>query len=506
MENTSNIKILPSLAIEDKYIEVMTKEQIAFVDFAKVVFNFSDNAAIEQVAVRIRSKLKDIGYPIWSFKEIDNNGLEDFIDKLASLANPHNTGDSIAKTASAIGKMSIQTPSAAQNLATLLTEKNAPKAMKEFLKYFEKGEVLSLADEIGTTDTLLDVRRQVGSGEALWLWDKETGKDEIRKLLTDYKIVAVSNRINSKTSSLSACIGQWREKVKSIRIPCAALITEVPVLKVLFQTLRDIASSGELQYDKRKIFLTELTTKTNNFDEFFASKIDVFKRIYSFYLTGFNDDEVNVLYSKLPMDSFTVEKSDYEKNVAALTEKIRSEQEKYKLHLLWEEKTASKTPKVWSIKNKTPVLCLVPINLQSDARRVFDAVNRTNPENKEVKFALEFLQTKAAFLEDFSVKDKVDAAFIRDIIGKFSVLLRDTEAVRSHLESVIPSEPYYWYGNPAVQQEIEKFAHAKYIQGGSDKVLERIEKMDESKAKDYLKRLVKENVHVGVEIILEGDG
>jgi len=491
---------------KDKYLEVMTKEQMAFVDFAKVVFGISDNMAIEQVAIRIRSKLKDLGYPIWSFKELDTNGLEDFIDKLVALANPHNTGDSVAKTASAIGRMSIQTPTAAQNLFALLTKDNAPKAMKEFLKYFENGEVLSLADEIGVADALLDVRRQVGSGEALWLWDKETGEDEIRKLLTDYKIVAASNRINSKASSLPACIEGWREKVKSIRIACAALVVEVPVLRAFFQTLRDIASSGELQYDKRKAFLTELTTNANNFDEFFTSKIDVFKNLYSFHLTGFSDSEVNALYSKLSVNAFTADKSDCEKNVAALAEKIRSEQEKYKLHQLWEEKTVSKTPRQWSIKNKTPVLSLVPENLQSDARRVFGTINRNNPEEKEVKFALEYLQTKAAFLENLSVKDKVDAAFTRDFIGKFSVILPDAEAVRSHLESVIPSEPYDWYGNPTVLREVEKFAHARYIQGGSDEVLERIEKMDESKAKDYLKRLVKENMNVGVEIILEGGG
>ena len=223
-------KNTPIPRYKDKYIEVMTKEQKAFVDFSKVVFGISDNIAMEQVAIRIRSKLKDLGYPIWSFEELDTNGLEDFIDKLVALANPNNTGDSVAKIASAIGKMSLQTPTAAQNLATLLTKENASKAMKEFLQYFENGEVLSLADEIGVADALLDVRRQVGSGEALWLWDKETGKDEIRKLLTDYKIVASSNRINSKAPSFPACIEEWREKVKSIRIACAALVVEVPVL------------------------------------------------------------------------------------------------------------------------------------------------------------------------------------------------------------------------------------------------------------------------------------
>jgi len=491
---------------KDKYIEVMTKEQMEFIDFAKTVFGITDDVSIEQAAIRIRTRLKDLGYPIWSFKEIDKNGHEDFIDKIVAIANPNNTGDNVAKIAAILGKLSLQTPTAAQKLATLLTKENASKAMKEYLQYFEGGEVLSLADEIGVADVLHDVRRQIASGEALWLWDKETGENEIRKLHTDYKIVAASNHINPKASSFSACIGEWCEKAKSIRIPCAAIVPEVPALKVLFQALRDISLSGELQYDKRKAFLNEVTTNANYFNEFFTSKIDLFKNIYSFHLTGFSDDEVKILYSKLPVTTFTADKADCEKNVAMLAEKIRSEQEKYKLHKLWEEKTASKTPRQWSSKNKTPVLSLVPIDLQSDARRVFGAINRSNPEDKEVKFALEFLKTHEAFLENLSDKGSVDAAFIRDFIGKFNVILPDADSVRSHLESVIPSDPYDWYGNPAVQREVEKFARARYIQGGSDKVLERIEKMAESKAKDYLKRLVKDNMYVGVEIILEGGG
>jgi hypothetical protein len=181
-------KNTPIARYKEKFIEVMTKEQMAFADFAKVVFGIPDNMSVEQTAVRIRSKLKDLGYPIWCFKEIDANGLDDFIDKLAAIANSNNGGDSVAKIASAIGRMSLQTPTVVGNLAALLTKENAAKAIGEFLTVFENGDITRLAKEINAQDVLLDVRRQVGSGEALWLWDQETGEDEIRKLLTDYKM------------------------------------------------------------------------------------------------------------------------------------------------------------------------------------------------------------------------------------------------------------------------------------------------------------------------------
>ena len=377
--------------------------------------------------------------------------------------------------------MSLQTPTAAGNLAALLTKRNAVKAIGEFLTVFENGDILKWRDEINVQDVLLDVRRQVGSGEALWLRDQETGEDELRKLLMDYKIIAASNHINTKASSLAACLGGWREKVKSIRIPCSALLTEVPELKVFLGCLRDIVTTGELAYDKRATFLAELEDNGSAFADFFSAKTTIFKNIYSFHLTSFSEAEVNMLYSKLPMTSFTSDKSDFEKTVADEAEKIRGEQEKYKLHQLWEEKTSSKTPRDWSAKNRTPILSLVPISLHGDARRAFGAINRNNPEDAEVKFALEFLQYKAAFLSDLNDKAKVDAAFVRDIIGRFIAVLPNADEVRSRLEAVVTTLPYDWYGDPVVQREVEKFAQASNNQGGSDKVLVRSKKWMQTK-------------------------
>lgn len=401
--------------------------------------------------------------------------------------------------------MLLQIPTATRNLATLLTKENAVEAIKEFLLYFENGNVLTLAAEIKAQDVLLDVKRQVGSGEALWLWDQGTGEDEIRKLITDYKIVAASNRIiNSRASSLHSCLQEWREKAMSIKIPCTALVAEIPSLKAFFLMLRDIAEGGELPYDKRRIFLSELETNANPIKDFLASKTDVFESVYSFHLTGFSVNEVIALYGTLPMTTFTLNKSESETNVATLAEKRRREQEKYKLHQLWEEKTSTKTPKEWSSKNRTPILALVPVGLQSDARRVFDTINKSNPEDAEVKFSLEFLQSEITFFADLTNKSKINDAFTKDIIRRFVAVLPDVDEVRFRLETVVPSEHYYWYSNPTVQREVERFAQARYNLGGVKKVLDKIEKMDDRKAKAYLKRLIKDNMYVGIEILLEG--
>jgi hypothetical protein len=256
-----------------KYIEVMTRNQMAFLSFARTVFIIPDNLSIEQTAVHIRSKLKEFGFPIWCYKKIDILGLSEFIDKIAAIANPDNTGEDIAKIAGTLGEMSFQIPTAVENLAVLLTKSNAERAMQEFLDIFESGDVLRFGNEIGAQNILLDAKKIFSQSEALWLWDQVTGEEEIRKLLIDYKIVFSSNKINTtKSNSLSACLDEWREKIKVIKIPCATLMTEIPSLKTLFSILREISINGELNYDKHKIFIKELIKNIDKFQDFFATR------------------------------------------------------------------------------------------------------------------------------------------------------------------------------------------------------------------------------------------
>ncbi len=98
----------------------------------------------------------------------------------------------------------------------------------------------------------------------------------------------------------------------------------------------------------------------------------------------------------------------------------------------------------------------------------------------------------------------IDAAFKRDIVERFSAILTDVDEVRTRLESVLTTHPFDWFSNPVVRREVEKMAQAKYIQFGSQMVLLKIEKMDADLAKEYLKRLIQDNMNVGIEIISEG--
>ena len=83
-------------------------------------------------------------------------------------------------------------------------------------------------------------------------------------------------------------------------------------------------------------------------------------------------------------------------------------------------------------------------------------------------------------------------------------MLQDLEKVRDALER-LSIDTYDWRENPNVKNKIKQLAEAEYNAGGSEKALSIIEKMQDAQLKDYLKRLIKENMAIGIEIIMNGD-
>lgn len=493
-------KVSPIKNYKEKYIEIMTPDQKAFVDFAAKAFGIAENLSVEQAASKVRIKLRDIGYPIWCFKAIDTNSLEGFIDKLAEISNSQNGGN-VPTLAGQMGKMLLAVPSSIDNLAQLLTSENGYKAMGEFLHDFEEGQLLTCAEAIGIPDVMVDVKKQIGSGEATWLWNMDTGLEELRKLLVDYKIILQSTQLGIKSASFFSCMQAWKEYTRYIKSPASVITAKCPELMYFIGCLKDIAENGEISHEKHEKFLAELTEKASIISALKEEKIAIFKETYSLYLVGFNDAEVRKVYNTLPASSFTDDKSTFEKNVSAISDEIRSEQERFRLLELWEEKTGTKNAYEWSEKNRTPIKAMVSVDEQVNAFKLFDAINYPNTEASRVSDALSYLKSNPGFIASLTDKSKIDTAFIRVIVKKYYAILTDLDAVRDHLEKVIPKAPYSWYGDPAVSTEIEKLANSKYRTGGNSVVMQRIDKMDAEEAKKYLRKLVQEDVEVGISII-----
>lgn len=138
---------------------------------------------------------------------------------------------------------------------------------------------------------------------------------------------------------------------------------------------------------------------------------------------------------------------------------------------------------------------------EEECRKVFSTINSSNPDQKSIEKALQFLDN-ASFWDEISDQSKRDKAFIEKIIKKSRfAMLSDIQAVKHFLQDHITDEPYYWNGSSAVENRLDELAQHKYVSGGYQAAFNKIDSMDAEVVKSYLKDLIKNNMTIGVEII-----
>lgn len=62
--------------------------------------------------------------------------------------------------------------------------------------------------------------------------------------------------------------------------------------------------------------------------------------------------------------------------------------------------------------------------------------------------------------------------------------------------------PYNWMGTPSIQKLIDDYAQSEYNKTGYTKAMSKIDSMDADDVKSYLKELIKNNMKVGIQIIM----
>lgn len=487
------------------YIVKMTAEEMAFYKLTEMAWRIPENSCSSagQAATAVSTKMRGLNLPVWCLEEVDIVGIFDVVKKYIELVQKE--GSEVHKKAVEIGKIASAKPTLADNLFALLTSENCQKGMREYLLSFEGGKVMELATAIGAENNVLaDIRRLFGVKHSC-LWDKQTGEDEIRKLLTEYSVVKESNIImNTAAHSLMEAYKDWRERLKFTGISCEALRAKYPALAKVLDTLLKICKHEDILPDQLKTFHTELVAHGAEIRELLNNDRRVFAECYEPYIEDLSDNDIADVKSKLQTGLFELPKTDCNFKVKEAADEFRKNQLKSKLYRLWKDETGTKNPRDWSSRYRTPILCCVSEGEYEKAKKTFETLNRPWAMDSEIKSALTFLESTMLFgiLAD---EEKRNAAFKRDMLSEYSILLPDLDKVRDALDR-LSVDTYDWRGDPSVKSKIEKLAEAEYNSGGSDKVLLKIDEMDDAQLKQYLKRLVKDSIAVGIEILANRGG
>ena len=504
----------PSQGIEDnrykkKYLEIMSISQKAFVDFASKAFQVPASSSVEKAASQMRVRLKKLGCPLWCYKTIDTDNLDSFLDIIGRIAND-NSGGNVPSLATKLGDKLLDIPAASDQLANLLTPENGQKALEEFLRMFRDGKLAALADEIRAPRMMNDVR-DTFSGEALWLWNQETGEEQLDKLITDYEIVAASNRFAeqdtfSAANSYGDCMRAWRETARYTHIPLVTLKEQEPGLRQWLAYLDIIRTENSLKdYQQRKSFLKSLREQEKDIRAFLSGRVKLFASTFASYLSGLDDEAVKRIYTRLPNSSFGDDKTTFAGNVEKYAGDERTARKKNQLREKWKKASGFDDPIKWSDYYKTPILALLPDTRQQEkARKLFDALRASNPNEAEINAAMEYLDSTPPFLALLNNQAEIDRAFVRELIGKYHLLVSVTQA-RDAIESRSSmSSCYDWLSGNAAKLIIQQEAEKNYLSGKNQELLNWIDNtMDGSRAKEYLKRLVKDKLDVGIQIMDE---
>lgn len=482
------------------YIVKMTADEMAFYELTEKAWGIQPNSCSSagQAAIAVSAKMRGLNLPVWCLEEVDTVGVFDVVQKYSELVQKE--GNEAHKKAVEIGKIVSKKTYLADSLSALVTGDNCQKGMREYLRSFEGGKVMKLAKAIGAEDNVLtDIRRLFGVKHSC-LWDKQTGEDEIRKLLTEYSIVKESNTIlNTSAHSLTEAFKEWRERLKFIGISCDALRAKYPALAKVLDTLLKICKQEEILPEQLKVFHSELVTHGAEIRELLNNDRRVFTELYEPYLEDLSDDDIVDIKCKLQTGLFELPKTDCNVKVREAAEEFRKNQLKSQLFSLWKGKTGTKNPREWSSRYRTPILCCVSEAEYEKAKKAFETLNHNGGTDAEIKASLAFLESTTLF-DVLADDDKRNTAFNRDIVGEYSALLSDLNKVRDTLDR-LSVDTYDWRDNPSVKSKVKELAEAEYNAGGSDRVLLKIDEMDDAQLKQYLKRLVKDSIRVGIEIL-----
>ncbi|KQC03544.1 MAG: hypothetical protein APR53_04960 [Methanoculleus sp. SDB] len=487
------------------YIVKMTADEMAFYDLTEKAWGIQPNSCSSagQAAIAVTTKMRELNLPVWCLEEVDTVGIFDVVQKYIELVQKE--GTEAHKKAVEIGKIASVKPSLADSLFDLLKSENCQKGMREYLHSFEGGKFMELARAIDAENNVLtDIRRLFGVKYSC-LWDKQTGEEEIHKLLTEYSVVKESNAIlNVSAHSLTETLKEWRERLKFIGISCDALRVKYPALEKVLYTLLKICKQEDILPDQLKAFHSELVAHGAEIRDLLNNDRRVFAEVYEPYLEDLSDNDIADIKSKLQTGLYELPKTDCNVKVKEAAEEFRKNQLKSQLFRLWKDKTGTRNPREWSSRYRTPILCCVSETEFEKAKKAFETLNRNGGTDAEIKASLAFLESTTLF-DVLADDDKRNTAFNRGIVGEYSALLPDLDKVRDTLD-LLSVDTYDWRDNPSVPIKVKQLAEAEYNAGGSDEVLQKIDEMDDAQLKKYLKQLVRDNITVGIEILANRGG
>lgn len=510
--NAINQKVTPNRNYKEEFIVEMSAEQKAFLISTAKVFNIPESqcGSIESARDQVRSKMKQLSFPIWCLKPLlgdeqirsSKDDISSVIDNYCGIANTANGNkNSESALAEEIGQKIISNKDIVEDLVMLITNEKCKAGMLAYIGEFKHGILEHLASEADDNGAYIDrVKQKFNADAANWVWNSETADEKIDDVILEYKIIVESNKFNPKATSLHDAIVEWNKKTSNIRISFEALKKYSGTLEVLLELLHSMQKSGTLIEQNKEKFYDALLTEGSNFLGFYKNQISYFKQVTETFIEDLDNEDIDKLFSEIPNGQFSKSSTEYFNYLENQVKVFLQNQAKRKLLTIWKEKTGTKSPVDWSSTYKTPIYCMFDDDSRGNIKQMLRVFGDKAATEEVTIRTVEFLE-KADFYDRLNNETERDRCFVERVIGDYAVILSDVNEVREYLIGHITDSPYTWLDNSAVRNKLKVLCEKQYLLRGKDTAMEIINEMDSDEAKKYLCNLISDNPTVGMEII-----
>lgn len=512
--NAISQKVNPQKNYKTEYMVTMTPQIREFLRGSAKIFQIAESSctSIEAARDQIRIKMKSLQFPIWCLEyipELKNlksveSDVVDVIESYISLANTANSQTAMTESqlAEKIGGLFIDQPELADDLRFIMTSNKCREGMVVFISQYKDGELTKLAQEIGDNgEYITEVNKKFNASDGNWVWNKQTSEEKISDVILDYKIIQESNKTFNTCKSLSDVITEWNRRTNNIKMPCESIAKMTGDLGVFLWELNTIKKTGTISDQNKQRFYDLLRVHREDFDAFYKDQLPYFEKDAQSFLTDVDKTDVEIIFNNISAGQFTKSKTDYYNYIQQEIKKYLQSQKKIRMLDLWLKNTGSKNPVDWSDKYNTPILCMVPVDKQDYARKMFDIIKSANPSEDDVDKAIAYMEN-IDYYEKLQDKSERDRLFKEFVVGNNSVLLDDLDEIRNELRSKIPGEsPYHWMSSNAVKQHLKLMVDKAYKLNGIQKAENIIDSMDATQLREYLKQKINDDAEFGIQIL-----
>ena len=373
-----------------------------------------------------------------------------------------------------------------------------------YLKLYDGGKLPSLAGKIGDGGQYINqLQYKFSSDAANWVWNTDTVNAKIDELICEYEIVEISNRILTKNTTFADTIRAWVDKLSQICIAYSVIKNELGDAKPFYEMLCSLYKQRNLLDSQKKPFLALLQENANTFKQFMAAQSSLFMKACSYYLDDLSEEDAKAILDDDTYgfgSSYLLEPDKYTSKVQKAVTAYKNAQKYTQLKKHWLDLTGTDSPYAWSNKYGMPILAMVPDAEMSIARKVFGFINSKTKDEESITTAEDYL-SKITYADKLSSKSERDKAFRDVFLGDYTILFDDVDEVIDYLKSHVTESPYHWMGSKEVSVKIKEMANANYVKSGYSEAKQVIDNMPVDQLKDYLKKLIEDNIAVGVEII-----